>query len=132
MNITFMVHQNITSVDENEIMDFDGEKGFYVHEVINDLNALYWYEDAYQDINKNYLRGQEDDGYDINYEKNIQDNLEAEKLSWNTLEAPGRGRYLFGRSLLKYSDDRTCEKAGIVHCVCKEKSKKNMIISRIG
>ena len=129
MNITFMVHQNITSVDENEIMDFDGEKGFYVHEVINDLNALYWYEDAYQDINKNYLRGQEEI---FDFQSYLQENLEAENNSWDTLEAPGRGRYLFGRSLMKYSDDRNCEMAGIVHCVCKEEGERHYYFSNIG
>ena len=132
LNITPKVHENVINVDINKINDFYSNDKFFVNEVIMDLDTLYWFEDAYQDINKNYFKGENVNIYDINYEKYIRDNLEAEKLSWNTLEAPGRGRYLFGRSLLKYSDDRTCEKAGIVHCVCKEKSKKNMIISRIG
>ena len=90
---------------------------------------MFWFEDAYQDISKLLLRKD----IDIeDFESYLNDTLKAEEQSWQTFQAPVRGRYLFGRSLLKYQDDRNCEDAGIVNCVCKEKSDVHKLYSNIG
>ena len=124
------VHENVTTVDFDLIKDhYDDIPGYFVYEVIRDADAYYWFEDAYQDVSKNYLKGNHQ-RYDL--DELVKENREAEEGSWENATNPNTGRYLFGRSLLKYSDDRTCEEAGIVHCVCNEKDSLHEFYSTIG
>lgn len=122
-------HFNITTVELSEIKTSQNDDKVYICDVIKDLDTLYWFEDAYQDVSKNYLKGQKGFG---DYKKLMNATKLAERESWSALKAPSQGRYLFGRSLMKYSDSLTCEQAGIVNCVCAEKDDIHELFSKIG
>ncbi|OMJ87057.1 hypothetical protein SteCoe_11298 [Stentor coeruleus] len=123
--------ENITTVPLSSIRDYDDENGYYVGEVIKDLDAYYWFEDAYQDVNKNYLINGNGNRL-TNYTEFIEEIKIKELKAWDEAKAPGQGRYLFGRSLLRYHDDRDCQESGIVNCVCKERDSIHDEFSKIG
>jgi hypothetical protein len=87
-----------------------------VEDAITDKLAYYWFLDAAKFMELYPLRHQTSS--DFLDEADIQLNEAQEEDAWNTLKAPGSGRFLFGHSLLKYTDKRTCETAGIPKCIC--------------
>jgi hypothetical protein len=123
------VYENLTRVDYSQLKTNSNDQKFYVADVIKNLDILYWFEDAYQDVSKNYLKGRRSFNGFENLNQKIKD---AERDSWESLKAPGIGRYLFGRSLMRYDDVVSCEEAGIVNCVCSEKSSIHNQFSNIG
>lgn len=127
--VTPDTHDNVTTVPLSEIIERSEDTGSYVTDVIKDIDSMYWFEDAYQYISKGSLVNSESFG---NYKEFIQNNLEAEENSWTTLKAPGKARYLFGRSLLKYHDDQDCPTAGILNCACSEKNPVFELHSSLG
>lgn len=129
LGITQKSHPNITTVEIHEIKSTNSDDKPYISDVIRNLDTLYWFEDAYQDVSKNFFKGQT--GFK-DYKRLLNETKNAERLSWETLKAPSIGRYLFGRSLMKYSDVLTCEQAGIINCVCSEKGENHEIFSKIG
>jgi hypothetical protein len=129
LGVTPRKYENLTTVDYSQLKTSATDDLYYIGDVIRNLDTFYWFEDAYQDVNKNYLKGQK--GFE-NPKERIEKIKEEERKSWDTLKAPGIGRYLFGRSLMKYDDIRTCEEAGIVNCVCSEKSSLHNHFSSIG
>ncbi|CAG9331242.1 unnamed protein product [Blepharisma stoltei] len=110
---------NLTNIPYDQVLEEHEDYETYrtLEYAMIDIDARYWFEDAYQDLSKQQLLGftkfNGNEGY-------FQHNIDLENASWNTLKAPGRGRYLFGRSLMKYSDDRDCDQAGILRCVCSD------------
>lgn len=109
-----------SSVPLAEVRSINSGKGlYYAENVITNDNAKYWFEDAHQDfLKEKLLRDKSSEVADT------QKEAQLEELAWKTLKAPGSGRYLFGRSLLKYSDDRSCDAAGIVRCVCSQHKRQ--------
>jgi len=96
----------------------------FVEEAITDKFAYYWFLDAvkYQEL------------IDLKYGQRVSlpsaNQLEMdvanEAKAWDSLRAPGTGRYIFGRSLLKYSDPRPCKEAGIPICPCTPPRAKHL------
>jgi hypothetical protein len=126
LNHTVSFLDNLSSVPMSEIKDLNSEDDNtknYVSDVILDIGAKYWFEDTIQDRTNKKSRNTWHSGLD---EQEVEKNLQAEEEAWNTLRAPGRGRYVFGRSLMKYSDDRDCSEAGIAKCICNTKSKSSL------
>lgn len=124
------LHTEVSSVPLEEVRTLYSEEGPTVEKVIKDTNAKYWFEDAYQDLSKEMmLRGTAELEVSQEY---LEKNLELEDHSWNTLQAPGRGRYLFGRSLLKHSNPRNCSQTGIVKCICNNNQGTLGFLSDMG
>ena len=96
----------------------------FVESVITDKFAYYWFLDAVKYIELMDLKH----GFrpSLPNERDLEAAIEGELRSWETLSAPGQGRYLFGRSLLKYSDHRTCKAAGIPVCPCTRPRPNNL------
>ena len=89
--------------------------------VLKDKNTWAWQEDAYESIAKESLLG-------VSHDHNKQEILTKEKESLNAFKAPGKGRYLFGRSLMKYSEDRKCSQAGAPKCICNQKDSERKFL----
>lgn len=91
---------------------------FTVEQVITDPFAMYWFDDAYNDEKLRDLSGIPDSSISADA---LLNDIESEEASWQTFKAPKRGRYLYGRSHLLYTDARSCEEAGIRSCPCTSK-----------
>lgn len=86
-----------------------------VEDVIQDANTWHWIEDVYFYISRQNMRGKSECP---------GDSSDKEGNSWNTLQAPGCGRYKFGHSLMKYAEPRKCAEVGINACICSSGKDK--------
>lgn len=96
----------------------------FVEDAITDKFAYYWFLDAvkYQEL------------IDLRYGNRVglpsasqlEANINNEVKAWESLQAVGTGRYLFGHSLLKYSNKCTCKEAGIPNCPCTPTHSNNL------
>lgn len=112
-------------VDMSEIAEeVEGGKLLFVEDVITDKLAYYWFLDAAKDLQLRFLLSEEI--FMLQNQTHLTTDPIKESQSWNTLRAPGTGRFLFGRSLLKYHEDRDCAQAGIPVCVCSTPPGKQL------
>ncbi|CAG9322159.1 unnamed protein product [Blepharisma stoltei] len=131
LQYTPKVYENLTSIPYSEISKendkYNRDKA--LETVLLDKDVRYWFEDAYQDVIKKLMLKSKEA---VGQEDYVLESKTLEEESWDTLKAPGRGRYLFGRSLLKYTDDRSCDMAGIPNCVCDGDDSITKIIAKSG
>ena len=96
----------------------------FVEDAITDKFAYYWFLDAAKYIELYSMKYGQD--FRLDGQSWLPEHAAAETEAWSTLRAPGRGRFMFGRSMLRYSEERDCREAGIPACVCASPLAKQL------
>jgi len=96
----------------------------FVEDAITDKSAYFWFLDAAKQFELSVLKQR--NRFELADQSHLGRDPRLELESWETLRAPGTGRYLFGRSLLKYHEERDCGEAGIPDCVCSGPQGKQL------
>lgn len=109
---------------ESIATDILAETQLFVEDVITDKLAYFWFLDAAKHIELIALK--QGKWFNLADQTHLDADQELELESWKTLRAPGTGRYLFGRSLLRYHEERDCGKAGIPVCICSNPQGKQL------